>query len=617
MSTGRTDPAPLRRPGHWLALMVMLPVLLAQVWPAAASPATQAALPPPVATAGQARPNILIVILDDIGFTDLGAFGSEIRTPTIDGLAARGARFSQFRVAPTCAPTRAMLMTGVDSHRTGVPTLEHLMIPSYAGRPGHEGTLNRSVATLAEHLRPAGYRSYITGKWHLGHGPDSLPVHRGFDRSFILDASGADNWEHRPYLPLYRRAEWWQDRAPVHDLPDGFYSSAFLADTLGDYIGAGNPDQPFLAVLAFQANHIPVQAPRSFVDRYEGIYDRGWEVLRRQRHQAAIARGLIPPDAPLGPSHPSLRPWESLDSAERRLSIESRKVAAGMLEAADYHLGRLLARLEASGELARTLVIVLSDNGPEYNDPTRRFGFDQWLRTEGYSRDAVRLGERRTYAFIGPEWAAASASPLALFKFHAADGGMRVPLVIAGPGVVPGSLSPAMTFVTDIAPTVLDAAGAAPIEGALPMAGRSLLPVLRGAASRVYGPDEAVGMEMSGQSALLMGPWKLVRSLRPYGDGQWRLFDVVSDPGETRDLSDKQPELKARMLAAFRRYAAREGIVPVPEGFDASAAIDRRGWQAWLRNTAPVLLGVLLAALLIGWVSVRLVPGRVQRRQEP
>lgn len=556
--------------------------------------------------------NVLLVVLDDIGFTDLGAYGGEIRTPVIDSLAQRGMRFAQFRVAPTCAPTRAMLMTGVDSHRTGVPTLEHLMIPAYRGQPGHEGHLNRAAATIAEHLRPAGYISYIAGKWHLGRTADSLPVHRGFERSFILDSSGADNWEHRPYLPHYRRAEWWRDGEPVETLPDDFYSSAFLTDTLADYIDSGDPTKPFFAVLSLQANHIPLQAPRSFVDRYEGVYDAGWEAVRQQRHEAAVRLGLIPADAPLAPMHPVLRSWDQLTASERALSVESRKVAAGMLEAADHHVGRLLAHLDAKGRLADTLVIVLSDNGPEYNDPSARPGFDQWLWIQGYSRELHRLGERRTYTATGPEWAAASASPLSLFKFHAADGGIRVPLIVSGPGVAQGALSQSLAYVTDIAPTVLAAAKVEPLPGGLPMSGRSLWPVLSGGVASVRDPTDVIGMEMSGQIAVLRGSYKLTRSLKPYGDGAWRLYDIVADPGETRDLATAQPAVLAEMMAAYEAYSGREGVIPVPDGYDSSAEIARRGWDAVTQTYGPWFIGLAIA--LVGSVGLGIALLRRRRR---
>lgn len=591
MSTGRIERAGL------IALVCLLLGL-----PAVAQPADR-----------PAPPNVLLIVLDDIGFTDLGAYGSEIRTPAIDALARRGTRFAQFRVAPTCAPSRAMLMTGVDSHRTGLPTLEHLVIPAYRGQPGHEGRLNRSVATLAEHLRPAGYQSFIAGKWHLGRTPDSLPVHRGFDRSFILDSSGADNWEHRPYLPHYRRAEWWQDDKPAESLPPDFYSSAFLSDTLATYIDGGDPDRPFFAVLALQANHIPLQAPRRFVEGYAGVYDQGWEALARQRQEAAIALGLIPADAPPAPTPPGLRRWDSLTPDEQAQSIQSRKVAAGMLEAADHHIGRLLARLEQSGRLADTLVIVLSDNGPEYNDPTQQASFNLWLWAQGYSRDRARLGERGTYAAIGPEWAAASASPLSLFKFHAADGGMRVPLIVAGPGVEAGALARSSAFVTDIAPTILEAAGTTPLAGVTPISGRSLLPVLRGEAETVRGPDDVIGMEMSGQIALLRGRYKLVRSLPPYGDGAWRLYDIEADPGEARDLAALEPQRLADMRAAYDAYAAREGVIPVPDDFDAEALIARRGMEAAARTYGPAVAAI--AAILLALAGFGIAMAR--RRSRP
>ncbi|WP_429910644.1 sulfatase-like hydrolase/transferase [Glycocaulis sp.] len=550
---------------------------------------------------GDERPNILLVILDDIGFTDLGAYGSEIATPHMDALAERGAQFTNFHVAPTCAPTRAMLMTGADSHRTGIPTLEHLVIPEYQGQPGHEGELNTAVATIAEHLQAAGYQSFITGKWHLGRSSTSLPAARGFDRSFILDSSGADNWEHRTYLPHYTHAEWWEDFEPVHELPDNFYSSEFLTDRLIAYIDDRDVNRPFLAVLSLQANHIPLQAPREFTERYAGRYDEGWDVLREERRSAAIARGLVPESTQLAEQPQGMRDWEGLSRREREFAIASREVAAGMLEAADHHIGRLLGWLDAQGRLENTLVIVLSDNGPEYNHPTDNWAFGMWLAMQGYSLDVDDLGKRRTYAFIGPEWATASASPLSLFKFHAGEGGLRVPLIVAGPGVETRGLVSGFSFVTDIAPTLLDIAGTRPLSGREPITGRSLMPVLSGQADTIYGPDDAVGLEMSGMSALWRGDWKLVRSLPPYGDEQWRLFNLAIDPGEANDLADSEPEVLASMMEAYAAYEARVGVIPVPEGFNAAERIAALGWKAFLDQHGLMLAGIgLLFVMLLG-----------------
>ena len=556
------------------------------------------------------RPNFLIVILDDIGFTDLGAYGSEMRTPHFDAQAERGALFSNFHVSPTCAPTRAMLMTGVDSHLTGVPTLEHLMLPEQLGQPGYEGELNTRVATLAEQLAPAGYASVITGKWHLGRSSTSLPAARGFDRSFILDASGADNWEHRTYLPLYDRAEWWQDFDFVDTLPDDFYSSAFIVDRMIDYLGALPPDQPFLSVVSFLANHIPVQAPRDYVERYDGVYDAGWHALARERHAAAIARGLVPEGTPMPAFPEGLRDWSELSPEQQADSAMSRQVAAGMLEAADHHFGRLMTWLQESGRHDNTVVLILSDNGAEFNAPGDRPAFRAWLRTQGYSRDLETLGERRTYAWIGPEWAAASSSPLSLFKFHAAEGGIRTPLIAAGPGIAAQDPLHAFSFVTDIAPTLLELAGVEPVAGVEPFTGRSLAPLLRAEAERVYGPDEAVGMEMSGQAVLFRGDYKLARNLPPFGDRRWRLFNLAEDPGETRDLAAARPELFAEMQAEYAAYKERVGVRPVPPDFDGQARITMLGREAFRRN-----YGGWLALIGLGLLAAISVPILLRRRR--
>lgn len=559
------------------------------------------------------RPNFLIVVLDDIGFTDLGAYGSEMRTPHFDAEAERGAQLTNFHVGPTCAPSRAMLMTGVDSHLTGVPTLEHLMLPEHLGQPGYEGALNTRVATLAEHLASAGYSSFITGKWHLGHSPTSLPAARGFDRSFILDASGADNWEHRPYLPLYDRAEWWEDFDPVETLPEDFYSSAFIVDRMIEYLDTLAPDQPFLSVVSFQANHIPVQAPREYVERYDGVYDEGWHVLARKRHAAAIARGLVPEDTPLPVFPESLRAWSDLSSDEQARSAMSRQVAAGMLEAADHHYGRLVAWLRETGRHDNTIVLILSDNGAEFNAPGQRPAFNAWLWLQGYSRDLDALGERGTYAWIGPEWAAASSSPLSLFKFHAAEGGIRTPMIAAGPGIPAQAPAHALAFITDIGPTLLDLASAQPVSGVAPFTGRSLAPLLQAETDRVHGRDAAVGMEMSGQSALFRGDYKLTRNLPPYGDRRWRLFNITEDPGETRDLATQRPELFAELKAEYAAYEDRVGVRPVPPDFDGQQRITMLGREAFRRNYGGwlVLIGLGLAVAIGGVILLRR-----RRRQE-
>lgn len=509
------------------------------------------------------RPNIVLIVADDVAFTDLGAYGSEIATPHIDALARRGTIFSNFHATPMCAPSRAMLMTGVSSHRAGLGNLPETTPEEHQGSPAYRGLLAEGLPTIATRLRQQGYRTYMTGKWHLGHTPETLPSARGFDRTFILDSTGADNWEHRPYLPYYDRAEWFADGEPIDTLPDDFYSSEFLIDRMIDFVG-GEGDDPFFAYVAFQAIHIPVQAPREYTMRYADTYRDGWQAHRERRHAAAIEAGLIPADAPLGAIHPDLRDWDDLTAEEQQWYARAMAVNAGMLEAMDHHLGRLIAHLRDIGEYENTIFIVTSDNGPEGNSAEGNLLMSAWMWLVGYSTDIETMGERGSFGFIGPEWASANASPSSLFKFYANEGGTRVPLIVAGPGVAEGEMADQLGLISDI-PATIAALADADGDG---MTGRSLLPALTGEDADIYGPEDSFGIETAGRMAFYRGRYKLVRNGPPLGDNIWRLFDLEADPGETRDLSASEPELFAEMQAGYARWAEENGVLEMPEGYD-------------------------------------------------
>lgn len=248
----------------------------------------------PLAVQAAPRPNILLIVADDMGFSDPGAYGGEISTPNIDALAAEGLQFTNFHVAATCSPTRAMLMTGVTSHKVGMGNMKEIMADNQKGQPGYETWLNDQAVTLPTLLRDAGYRTYMAGKWHLGSRPESLPGARGFQRSVALLESGADNWEAKHYLPA-GTATWVEDDQPIR-LPDDFYSSFFYADKLIEYLSS-EPDseQPFFAYLAFQAVHAPHHAPAEYVERYADTYVEGWDVIRQRRYDRMTAMGVVPP----------------------------------------------------------------------------------------------------------------------------------------------------------------------------------------------------------------------------------------------------------------------------------------------------------------------------------
>ena len=544
-------------------------------------------------------PNIIVILVDDAALMDLGAYGGEARTPNIDALAARGAMFTQYRTSPLCAPTRAMLLTGLDNHLTGVATIPEVLPKEQKGQPGYTMALESGVLTLADRLRAAGYRTLMSGKWHLGETENEMPQNHGFDRSFALAASGADNWADKSYMPYYKDAPWWEDGEEAA-LPEDFYSSKFIVDKMIDYLAQTESSAPFFAYLPFQAIHIPVQAPAEFIANYDGVYDNGWHDLRQVRHQRAQDLGLIASGAPLAPMPDGSREWGSLSSKEQVRYAAMMEVNAAMLEAMDFHIGRFVDHLRATGQYENSVFVITSDNGPEYNRGDNDWRLRIWQSLNGYNIDADRAGLEGSWGFIGPEWAAAAASPGALYKFYATEGGIRAPLIIAGPGIQPARIDgPAM--VSDITPTLLEWVDAPPApREAREITGRSLLPVLRGAVESVYGPEDIRAIEVSGNTALYKGNFKITRSMPPLGDGEWQLFNMQVDPGETEDLSDAQPDVLADLIAAYAGYADSVGVLEMPDGYNSAKAVAQNASARFLQHNrgALIFLGLVLLALI-------------------
>ena len=551
------------------------------------------------------QPNIVVILVDDAGFMDFGGFGGEARTPNIDQLADAGVRFSNYHTSPLCATSRAMLLTGLDSHRTGVGTIPEILRKEQRESPAYSLHLLPGVETVADQFRGAGYETFMTGKWHLGRGPGDLPDSHGFDRSFALDASGADNWEQKPFIPFYSEAPWFEDGKPAK-LPDDFYSSRFLVDHMIDYLSQRDPDHPFFAYVAFQAIHIPIQAPREFTDHYKGVYSDGWEATLRRRFERAKALGLIPPDAAPPAMHPSLRKWDSLTPKEQAYFERRMMVNAGMLEAMDYHVGRLIEYLKSSGDFDNTIFVVTSDNGPEFGDPTTDPVFRIWMATHGYNDHLETMGEKGSMAAIGPEWASAAATPGRLFKMYASEGGTRVPLIISGPGIAPQRFNSALSFVTDIAPTLTELAELEEAD----VDGRSLAPALMNRSNEIHGDHEPIALEVGGNSAVFKGGYKLTRNTLPHGDAEWHLHDLAIDPGETRDLSGENTALKEELLADYAQYAKKMGVIALPADFDVQEQISINARRMMLKRARPLLFaaGLILFAiivLLVRWLRRR------------
>lgn len=572
---------------------------------------------PAMAQPTERRPNILLVVLDDVGFMDFGAYGSNTRTPRIDALSAQGAQFTRYYSTPNCGPSRAALLTGLDNHSVGIGTLAEVLTPQMRALPAYDMTWDDGQATIASQLQAVGYQTFVSGKWGIGDIGANLPHRFGFSRSWVLDATGASNYSAKPYLPLYKEVKWFEDGKRVA-LPDDFYSSRDIVDRMIGYINEADPDKPFFGFVSFMAVHAPVQVPRAYTDSYNGVFDAGWDAMRAERLRRAIGLGLVPETTRLAPPAPGTRRWESLSAEERAYWARAMQANAGMMEAADHHLGRLLDHLAATGKLDNTIIVVTSDNGPEYStigrtSPPALRAFERvWMAIEGWDTKTENLGLPSSIAAIGPEWAQVSAAPFDLFKFSAAEGGVRVPLVIAGPNVAPVGLVHGRAHVVDIAPTLLQLAQV-PYDKAA-FRGRSLGPILTGEAREVYAETEPTAIEVSGAAAVYRGRWKITRTPAPASDGQWRLYDVVADPGETTDRAADEPKLFQEMLAEYRTYANEVGVFELAPGESAHKQLRINAIMKSMVNYWYLPASLLLVIAGIGYALVRLLSRLFRRR---
>lgn len=573
--------------------------------------------PGPVQAAEPRQPNIILLVADDWGYSDVGAFGAEIATPNLDRLAYEGVRFSNFHVAGSCAPTRAMLHTGVMNHRNGLGNMAETIPDAHVGKPGYDTVMNFRVATLAEMLKVAGYRTYFTGKWHLGSDARRLPSARGFDQAFSLGDAGADNFEQKPITGLTRHAAWMENGRPAK-LPRDYYSSRFLVDQMIRYIdrdqgAAGDSKKPFFASVNFLANHIPIQAPDADLARYRDQYQQGWDVVRQDRARRAAQLGLMPAGAPLVRMSTTLD-WNGLGAEQRERAVRDMQAYAAMATAMDREIGRLIAHLKAIGEYENSVIIFLSDNGAEPLDPFSTWRNRLFLGLQ-VDRRTENIGRRGSMVAIGPSWASAASSPLRGYKFSATEGGLRVPMIMhwagasartaaeAGVQIPQGAIARGFAHVTDVVPTIAELARLPLPAGAWqgrtvePITGRSLVPMLRGGDDSVHG-EAPLGYELSGNSALFRGAYKLVRNLPPTGDGRWRLYHLPSDPGEGLDLSVEKPELFSSMLADYRAYAKVNGILEMPAGYRADEQINlyamRQQGMGWRIAAGAFAGGVIL-----------------------
>ena len=531
--------------------------------------------PPPSARNAAAsdslrRPNILLVVADDVGFTDLGASGGEIRTPVIDRLAERGLKFSRFRTSPVCSPTRASLLSGTNPHLAGLGNMFEDLGTNQRGQPGYEGHLNDRVVTVAELLRDHGYRTLLSGKWHLGDERADRPAARGFERSFALLPAAGDHFAGRQTIEgAGNKVPYREDGRLVDELPADFYSTRFFADRLMQYIGerpAGD-DTPFFAYLAFTAPHFPLQAPDESLARYRGAYDLGYDALFDARLAAAKRLGVAPANAVGAPRYPGERPWTALSPGERAVESRRMEILAAMISDLDTQLGRVLEFLRGRGDLDHTIVVFMSDNGAEGHRMETDWTAVAETAAACCNNTLENMGRPDSYVWLGPNWARASSAPFRLFKGYHSEGGIRVPFIISYPGLTTTGLTDARAHVSDVMPTLLDLAGVA-APGAefagrpvWPVTGISMKPLLDGTTAAPRRPDEVVADETFGKRFVSEGNLKALLLPRPFGTGDWQLYDLAADPSESVDLAPSRPADLARLRAHWDQYAMRNRII--------------------------------------------------------
>lgn len=527
-----------------------------------------------------ARPNILLIVADDMGYSDLGCFGGEIETPNLDALAARGMRASNFCVAPTCSPTRAMLLTGTDTHVAGLGTMAEWIGPEQKGKPGYEGHLNSRVVAIPSLLSSgAGYFTFMAGKWHLGEDQESWPAAHGFARDFTMIDGMGSHWADMMQLsPKQPKVNYSRNGERIDALPPGYFSSTNFTDfTIQCMDEARTKGQPFFAYVAYQAPHGPLAAPDDWIDRYRGVYDAGYDRIAEERLARQKAMGIVGEQATRAPRPPGVPAWDELSAQQQRESARKMEIYAAMVGHMDDQVGRLISHLKATGQYENTLIIFMSDNGANGEDHAGLVleFFPQvkpWFE-ETYDNRFENWGRPGSFIDYDKGWTHVSAVPFRGFKGLVTEGGIRAPLIVSGPGVHhAGTINDSSVHIMDIAPTLLQLASVKhPADGktsdVASIQGKPLQAVLANRESSVRSDSDWNGWELFGNRAVRQGNWKLMYMLKGAGGtGEWQLFNLKDDPAEMQDLASVHAARRDAMLKLWDEYAKANGVIESDAG---------------------------------------------------
>lgn len=514
------------------------------------------------------KPNILIIVADDLGYSDIAPFGGNIQTPVISQLAKEGMLFSNFHVQPTCSPTRSSLLTGNDNHVAGLGIMGEGNYPALSALnlPGYSGHLSDQVVTIPELLRNNTYHTYMTGKWHLGEGADYDPYKHGFEETFIMSTGGGSHWNDEKPLSPPQHVAYTRNGVDV-DPPADFYSTRNYTDSMLRFIDMNKGDhKPFFAYLAYTAVHDPLHAPAEYIAKYKGKFDMGWDSLWLLRLHNLEALGIVPKELNKFSKNPSVPKWEQLSKEQKEEYARDMEVYAAMLDYMDMSIGHVLDYLKKEGMYDNTMIVFMSDNGANGQMATFYPGNEDGKYLSSFNNKLENRGLQNSYVEMGPGWAQASSSPFRLFKSFATEGGIRAPLIVKMPGKMKdaGQWNSSFIHVTDIMPTILQLTGSSyPKQNngkdIHPLVGKSLLPVLNGDSETVHAND-GMGWELFEMKAYIKGDWKLMRLPEPFGSGQWELYNLKTDPAETTDLSAKYPDIKEDLLKSWNDYAQQNQV---------------------------------------------------------
>lgn len=517
--------------------------------------------PQPAVAAAPPQPNILVILVDDMGFSDIGCYGSEIPTPNLDRLASNGLRFTQFYNTGRCCPTRASVLTGLYPHQAGVGHMtEDNSVPGYRGR------LNDRCVTIAEVLRGAGYFTAMSGKWHVGQNHGVVPWERGFERSLNSPAGGF-------YYPegkqgrIFLNGQALADDAP--ELPKNWYTTDLWTDYGIKFVDEARAAQkPFFLYLAYNAPHFPLQAPPDEIAKFRGKYKSGWDKLREQRHARQKELGVVDKAWPLSPRPPLVRAWDKLNDQEKDRFDHIMAIYVACVAHMDTAVGRVVAALKQRGVLDNTLILFMSDNGGNAESGPEG-------RLEGDSPGAAG-----STVFCGQSWATLENTPFRRYKHYNHEGGIATPLVVHWPAgfAARGELRQQPGHLVDIMATCVDVAGAKyPVEfqgrTILPMEGRSLVPAFADKAVE----RDALFWEHEGNAAIRVGDWKLVRFGR---NGPWELYNLKADRTELHDLAADEPERAKELAAKWDAWAGRTNVKPYPAPAQGSAKKGKKKGKA-------------------------------------